>query len=365
MLKNLPVTEPKPDAREFIDILMGQAPQTRTPLIEYLVDEVIMRPVITEMLGRSWVSPAGDRESLRAWLDNFTQFWYRMGYDFVRFEQGFGFVENRLVTEDTAEGVDKPRAWADEHHGSIETWEDFERYPWPKLEDMDFFAFEYLNAHLPEGMGLISCHGGGIFEHLSWIMSYEGLALALYDNRDLVGAVAQKLGELMTGFYRHLLDLDQLIAVFPGDDMGFRTGTLIGPDDLREFCLPWHRRFAAMTHERGLPYFLHSCGNLEGIMGDLIEDVRIDGKHSYEDAIVPVEQFQMRYGEQIAVLGGMDIDRLTTGSPEQIREHTRFLIETCGGRGRYAVGSGNSIPSYIPAANYLAMVDEALNGHHG
>jgi hypothetical protein len=37
-------------------------------------------------------------------------------------------------------------------------------------------------------------------------------------------------------------------------------------------------------------------------------------------------------------------------------------METCGSRGRYAIGSGNSIPSYIPVSNYLAMIDEALNG---
>ncbi len=35
-------------------------------------------------------------------------------------------------------------------------------------------------------------------------------------------------------------------------------------------------------------------------------------------------------------------------------------MDDCGPRGRYAVGSGNSIPSYIPVENYLAMVDEAL-----
>jgi len=32
----------------------------------------------------------------------------------------------------------------------------------------------------------------------------------------------------------------------------------------------------------------------------------------------------------------------------------------CGARGRYAVGSGNSVPSYIPVENYLAMVEEAV-----
>ena len=96
------------------------------------------------------------------------------------------------------------------------------------------------------------------------------------------------------------------------------------------------------------------------IMDDLIEDVHIDGKHSYEDAILPVEDFQVRYGDRIAVLGGVDIHILTTGTPEQVRQRVRFLIETCGGRGRYAIGSGNSIPSYIPIPNYLAMLDEAL-----
>lgn len=95
-------------------------------------------------------------------------------------------------------------------------------------------------------------------------------------------------------------------------------------------------------------------------MEDLIADVGIDGKHSFEDAIIPVEAFQARYGDRIAVLGGLDVDILTSAAPEQVRRKTRSLMETCGKRGRYVVGSGNSIPSYIPVANYLAMVDEAV-----
>jgi uroporphyrinogen decarboxylase len=191
-------------------------------------------------------------------------------------------------------------------------------------------------------------------------MSLEGVCLAVHDNPALVQAVCDRLGELMTGFYRHLLDLERLIVVFQGDDMGFRTGTLIGPEDLRQYILPWHKRFAAMAHGKGLPYFLHSCGNLSKIMEDLIEDVGIDGKHSFEDAILPADEFQALYGDRIAVLGGVDINILAAGTPEQVRQRTRGLMAACGPRGRYAIGSGNSIPSYIPVENYLAMVDEAL-----
>ena len=355
---HIPIHSPKPDAHRFADVLMGRD-SGHAPLIEYIVDDVVMEPILTEMLGRSWVPWGSDRASQQAYLDNFIQFWYRMGYDFVRYEESLPLPEKKLVAADVVPASKKERAWADEHNGAISSWEDFEKYPWPRVEDFDFFPFEYISSHLPDGMGLISCHGGGVFEHLSWIMSLEGLGMALCEDPELVRAVADRLGELMTGFYRNILDLKNLIAVFPGDDMGFRTATLVSPDALRAYTLPWHRRFAKMTHARSLPYFLHSCGMILKILDDLIGDVRIDGKHSYEDAIIPVQDFQAMVHGRIAVLGGLDINILSGGTPEEVRNRTRYLLKVCGSRGRYAIGSGNSVPSYVPVANYLAMVDEA------
>jgi uroporphyrinogen decarboxylase len=360
METRLPLRNPKPDADRFISVLMGKTRTPAPPLVEYLVDDVVMKPIVTDVLGREWVAEGLDRESQRAYLDNFIEFWYRLGYDCVRFERGLPFPLKQTVVPDAAPGSTKQRAWAEEHAGTIQTWEDLERYAWPKVAEMDFFPFEYISTHLPEGMGLLTCHAGGIYEHLSWIMSYEGLAFALIENPGLVKAVSERVGALLVEFYRNLLGLDRIAAVFAGDDMGFRTGTLISPADLRTYCLPWQKKFAALSHAKGKPYFLHSCGKVLAIMEDLISEVGIDGKHSYEDAIIPVEDFQARYGDRIAVLGGLDINILSNTSKETVRRKTRELIEICGGRGRYAVGSGNSIPSYVPVANYLAMVDEAL-----
>jgi len=359
-LKNLPLARPQPDARRFIDVLMGRARSARPPIVEYLVDAAVMKPIVTELMGRAWVDYGQDRESRTAYLDNVIAFWHRMGYDIVRYEQGLPFAENQVFGFDATSAAGRQRAWADEHRGRIRTWEDFNAYPWPKVEDMDFFPFEYISRNLPEGMGFVTCHAGGMYEHLSWIMSYEGLCLALKADPALVWAVTSRLGALMTDFYERLLDLDRVVAVFPGDDMGFKTGPLVSPADLKTYILPWHKTFAALVHARGLPYFLHSCGRLDSILDDLIEDVRIDGKHSFEDAIVPAEDFQAVHGRRIAVLGGLDVNILAAGSEEDVRRRTRTLMEVCGGRGRYAVGSGNSIPSYVPVRNYLAMVDEAL-----
>lgn len=356
----VPLSNPQPDCERFVRVLMGQEEAERPPLVEYIVDGAVMRPIVEELMGRQWVPAGGDRADQAAYWDQFIEFWYRMGYDFVRLEISLPFPAPSLVADDPAPGVQQKRSWRDQHHGAITSWEDFERYPWPRIEDVDFFALEYINDHLPEGMGLMSSHGGGPYEHLSAIMSYEGLCFALMDDPELVAAVAERIGALMEQFYHHLLELDRLIAVFPGDDMGFRSSTLISPEGLKRLTLPWHKRFCTLAHEKGLPYFLHSCGNVESLMDYLIDEIGIDGKHSFEDAIMPAAEAQRRWGDRIAILGGVDVDVLGRCQPDDVRRYVRGLIEECAPRGRFAVGSGNSIPSYVPVVNYLTLLDEAL-----
>ena len=350
MYSNIPIHKPNPDCNAFIDHLLGKIQIPVAPLVEYNIDDSHIKKIITDLLDRKWVDWSNNRSEQAAYFDNFIQLWHRMGYDFVRFERSLNFEEKRVTGDE--------RTWVDQHKGAIQNWTDFEQYQWPRVDEFDFSAYEYINDHLPDGMGFIVSHAGGVFEHLSQIMSYEGLCYALADQRNLVEAIVEKLGQLTTEFYTHILDLDRVIALWPGDDMGFRSGTMISPTDINKLILPWHKKFADMAHDRQLPYFLHSCGNVADIMNDLINEVMIDGKHSFEDAIIPVEDFHRQYGKKIAVLGGVDINILASGSPDDVRNRTNNLIEKCGSAGRFGIGSGNSIPDYVPVENYLAMIDE-------
>lgn len=349
----VPISNPKPDYEVFLNSVLTNYEPARPRLVEYLVNAPVMKAVI-EMLDRQWVDPAGDIPSRTAHLDNFIAFWYHLGYDFVRLELAMDFPRP------SRPGGDSGRVYAETDVGAITSWDEYEKYPWPEPGDAEFFSYEYINDNLPDGMGLISCHAGGIYEHLSQLMGYETLCMSLFDQPDLVAAVSEKIGSLMEAYYRRLLQLERLIAVFPGDDMGFRSATMISPANLRQYTLPWHKKFASMAHEADLPYFLHSCGNLSEIMPDLIDQVQIDAKHSFEDAIMPIAEFKKQWGDKIGVLGGVDIDKLTRLSPEQLRVHVRGIIEECSPGGRFAIGSGNSIPDYIPVENYLTMVDEIL-----
>ena len=350
---NVPLQHPRPDAQAFLKAVLTNEPQERPRLVEYLVNEPVMRPIV-EMMGREWADPAADRESQRAYWDNFIAFWHRLGYDFVRIELALPFPKSPPRIGEHG------RAYAETGRGPIASHADFERYAWPSVTDEHFWPYEYISAHLPEGMGLICCHAGGIFEHLSTLFGYETLCLALHDQPGLVGGVAYRIGNLMEAYYERLLQLDRLIAIFPGDDMGFRSATLVSPEHLRRYVLPWHEKFAQMAHKAGLPYFLHSCGNVEAVVPDLIATVRIDAKHSFEDAIVPMARFQRRWGGHIGVLGGIDVDKLARLAPRDLRAYVRSVIDACAPDGRVAFGSGNSIPDYVPVENYLTMIDEVL-----
>ncbi len=96
-------------------------------------------------------------------------------------------------------------------------------------------------------------------------------------------------------------------------------------------------------------------------MDDVIDGIGYDARHSYEDTIVPVEQAYERWGERIAILGGMDVDFLCTSTPGRIHARAAAMLEKAAGRGGYALGTGNSVPEYIPVENYPAMVSAAFD----
>jgi len=140
----VPIRKPKPDIERFLDIMKGRTVPDRTPLVEYLIDNAVMKPILEGLLGRKWVDASdkteymggqmdfskGNAALVNAWLDNQIAFWLHLGYDFIRAEVSLPLPAVSLVIKDTAQGHENlNRAWQGLRQGPITTWEDFERYP--------------------------------------------------------------------------------------------------------------------------------------------------------------------------------------------------------------------------------------------
>ena len=349
----------EPNFERLRKVLLRQGEPDRVPFYEIFADIEIMEAITGEPLSKLNLE---NREEEEKYLRAVIKFYYDLGYDYVPGRIGrSGEVfprGNILTADDTAQRPHTQREWVDEHHGTIETWDDFEKYPWPKKESLDFFQMEFFEKNLPEGMKVIFLGPGGVLENIMWLMGYEIMSYKLYEDPSLIEEMANKIGSTIADVFAGASDFKISGAITLGDDMGYKTGTMFSPEMLRKYIFPWQRKLVKIVHEHNLPFILHSCGNLEKIMDDLIDYVGIDAKHSWEDVILPVTEAKKKYGNRIAILGGVDVDFLARRSEDEIRKYVRNILEKCAPGGGYALGTGNTVANYIPVANYLAMLDE-------
>jgi uroporphyrinogen decarboxylase len=288
-----------------------------------------------------------------------------LGYDYVVCSlEGLDMQFTRHTADDTASlKRQSGREYMDEHRGPITTWDEFQAYPWPDPQKSTSRSLDWYQENLPEDMCIIGGLIAHFAENLSWLMGYETLCIALYEQPDLVQAISDRTLEIDRLVLQRLLEYDRVRLIWGSDDMGFRSGTLISPRHMRTYVLPGHKALAGIAHKAGRPYLLHSCGNLRSIMVDLITDVGIDAKHSFEDTIEDVCEDKKIYGHQLSLLGGIDVDFLCRSNLAEVRKRVRETLDVCQPGGGYCLGTGNSVANYIPVDSYLAMMDEGRRYH--
>ncbi|MDR1446499.1 MAG: uroporphyrinogen decarboxylase family protein [Treponema sp.] len=236
----------------------------------------------------------------------------------------------------------------------------FESFTWPEPEAFDCSRLEKIRPFLPEGMKLMVMGPGGVLENVIDLVGYDNLCIMIYEEPDLAQAIFDRVGSLLCRYYEIAVSFDTVGLLMSNDDWGFKTQTFLSPLHMRRFVFPWHKKIVEIAHAHKMPAALHSCGYFNEVMDETIDFIGFDGKHSYEDVILPVEESYERWHERIAILGGMDVNFMINSSPDEITRRCRAMLERTEGRGAYALGTGNSIPEYIPQENYFTLLKAAL-----
>jgi len=282
----------------------------------------------------------------------YVDFWLGMGYDCVPME----IPLNCPLPEGHGELSEMSEAKV-----VIRSREDFEAFPWPDVSTpIDFSHFETVARLLPEGVKIVGGVCAGPYEWTSMMLGTLGIAYLLVDDPELVALVFAKIGSLHHSAVRQLATMEAIGALRQGDDLGFKTSTFLSPEQLRAYVFPTYTKMAAEAHHNDKPFILHSCGNLGEVYNDLIDVCKIDAKHSFEDIILPVNEFKQQYGRRITPLGGLDVDVICRSTEDEVRAYARQKIEQCFADGYWALGTGNSLTNYMPVENYIAVLEEGL-----
>jgi uroporphyrinogen decarboxylase len=332
----------KPDFKNVLKVLNREKPD-RPTLFEFFLN----KPLYEKLAGKEIVASNSDWQwntVCPVLINGFKN----AGYDYVTVQGStFAFPNNEIEQKKTI---------SLNAGNMIYDRESFTKYPWPNPEDFDYSQLETANKMLPDGMKLIVCGPGGVLENAIALVGYERLCMLSFDNPTLVGDIFDAIGERLARYYKICASYKSVGALISNDDWGFKTQTMLSPRDMREYVIPWHKEIVDTIHNAGKPAILHSCGKLDEVMEDII-NIGFDAKHSYEDAIEPVESFYNRMAGKIAVVGGIDLNFIITSSEQQIAKRAKDMLRLSEKKGGYALGTGNSVPEYVPDEKYFAMIN--------
>jgi len=342
----------KPDIENLYRILRREEPYRPT------LFELFLNPPLYERLAERKLNnqkPDPENESEEEALENLklvVDAYAAAGYDYATTNgSSLIFATDRQERKSTI-SLNKGFVITDE--------ESFEKYQWPNPSNTDYSRLEKIRPFLPEGMKLMVMGPCGVLENVIALTGYDNLCLMLYDNPDLAEAIFNRVGEVLLEHYEIALSYDTVGLLMSNDDWGFKHQTFLSPVDMRRYVFPWHKKYVDLAHEKKIPALLHSCGYANEIMDDIIDLMKFDGKHSYEDIIMPVEDAYERWHDRIAILGGIDVNFIIQHSEEEIISRCRAMLKRAEGRGGYALGTGNSVPEFIPSEHYIALLRAAL-----
>lgn len=201
------------------------------------------------------------------------------------------------------------------------------------------------------------------FERAYAMQGLENFLLNMGLNPECAVALLEKNAEqckvLMAAFLDKLGPNVDIIKI--GDDLGTQQSLMISPKMYREMVKPIHADYIRFIKERThAKIFFHTDGDVEPLIEDFIE-IGVDILNPIQTSagkMTDLQSLKAKYGDRIVFCGAIDTHQvLPFGTPEEVRQEVKRVIETLGPGGGFMLGPVHTVMNDVPAENVLAMVD--------
>ena len=104
--------------------------------------------------------------------------------------------------------------------------------------------FRALRSQMPEGMKAVGGVGNGIFECVQELTGFQGLCYIGADDEELYADLFRKVGELHQSIWKRFMrEFGDIYCVLRfGDDLGYKSNSLLSTDDIRMHIFPGTKR---------------------------------------------------------------------------------------------------------------------------
>ena len=149
-------------------------------------------------------------------------------------------------------------------------WSDLDRYEFPDYSNPD--DYHTVRAAREEHLDkwLICGLPGFAFNIARKMRKFETYMLDLMLEPERVAELNDRIDEVLEAMIRNYADAGADCVMF-GEDWGTQTQLLINPTLFRKEFLPRYEKLCGIAHDCGIRVFLHSCGQIEAVVADLID----------------------------------------------------------------------------------------------
>jgi len=138
------------------------------------------------------------------------------------------------------------------------------------------------------------------------------------------------------------------------DDMGYRNGLFFSLDMYREMLKPVQKRAIEWAHDRGIFAHLHSCGNVNELLPELVS-IGLDALNPLEvKAGMDPVHLKKTYGDRLVLHGGLNA--MLWDHIDQIEAEMQRLIPVLKEGGGYVFAEDHSIPDSVSLQDYKRIV---------
>jgi uroporphyrinogen decarboxylase len=301
------------------------------PLAQHYGVDNVKKTVICDHQVMREIVPLQQALSADTYIDDFGAVW-RQAAEL--------HVERPALAEASLKGYSFPDLTTDAHFSGVEDWLD---------ANSDRFTIMQL---------------GMLHFERSWAMrGMENILLDMYDAPLFVDQLFDGLESVCNGVIDRLLrDFgDKIDAIGFSEDMGGQTGMLLSPQSWRRFLKPHQKRMFDRIRAAGKVVYVHSCGNVEPIVGELIE-MGVNMLQPIQPETMDIFDLKKRFGRNICFAGGISTQHtLPYGTPQQVRAETQRCIDVMAKGGGYVVAPAKPILPGVSIANAVALIDTIVN----
>ncbi len=318
----------------------------RVPILEFWPQsQEIIEYIIERPLGYK-IKTAARSETTSVKIEDALEFAQRIGMDAI----GVDFVWcPGLIFKYSEDG--------NEHYvdGCIKSMKDLEL-----LEQPDDISdqLKKLDYYLKESKGT----GIGIYPRLTAFFNPAYLAVGITDFSYMHYDDPGFIDYLLDLFLEHQLMVMKAICshkdvkfIQIDDDIAFGSGLFVNKERFLEMYLDRMKTFLKPAKDNKILIAYHTDGKLDEVLPILIE-LGVNAIHPVEPYSNNINEIKDRFGDKICICGNIELNLLTNGTIEEIREDVKKHLDYLKQGGGYVCGSSSGLYDGISPENYVELV---------